>query len=86
MVRFRLFPVRSPLLRESLLFSVPPGTKMFQFPGFASFRMHGIAHAGCPIRVSSAYGLLAANRSFSQLTTPFIAYRHLGIHRAPLVA
>ncbi len=30
---FGLFPVRSPLLGESLLFSVPPGTKMFQFPG-----------------------------------------------------
>ena len=34
--RFGLFPVRSPLLGESLLFSLPPGTKMFQFPGFAS--------------------------------------------------
>ncbi len=34
--RFGLFPVRSPLLRESLLFSFPPGTKMFQFSGFAS--------------------------------------------------
>ena len=33
--RFRLFPVRSPLLRESLLISFPPGTEMFQFPGFA---------------------------------------------------
>ena len=33
--RFGLFPVRSPLLRESLLFSLPPGTKMFQFPGLA---------------------------------------------------
>ena len=33
---FRLFPVRSPLLRESLLFSFPPGNEMFQFPGFAS--------------------------------------------------
>ena len=32
-VRFRLFPVRSPLLRESQLISFPPGTKMFQFPG-----------------------------------------------------
>jgi hypothetical protein len=31
--RFRLFPVRSPLLRESLLLSLPPGTEMFQFPG-----------------------------------------------------
>ena len=35
-IRFRLFPVRSPLLGESLLFSFPAGTKMFQFPAFAS--------------------------------------------------
>ena len=35
-IRFGLFPVRSPLLRESLLFSSPAGTKMFQFPAFAS--------------------------------------------------
>ena len=33
--RFRLIPVRSPLLRESRLLSLPPGTEMFQFPGFA---------------------------------------------------
>jgi hypothetical protein len=31
-----LFRVRSPLLTESLLMSFPPGTEMFQFPGFAS--------------------------------------------------
>ena len=29
-------PVRSPLLRASRLISLPPGTEMFQFPGFAS--------------------------------------------------
>ena len=34
--RFGLIPGRSPLLGESLLFSSPPGTKMFQFPGLAS--------------------------------------------------
>ena len=34
---FGLFPVRSPLLGESLLFSLPTGTKMFQFPAFAHF-------------------------------------------------
>ena len=39
--RFGLFPVRSPLLGESLLFSLPTGTKMFQFPAFA-FRMSGM--------------------------------------------
>ena len=35
-IRFGLFPVRSPLLRESRLISSPPGTEMFHFPGFAS--------------------------------------------------
>ena len=35
-MRFGLFPVRSPLLGESLLFSLPGGTKMFQFPPLAS--------------------------------------------------
>ena len=33
--RFGLFPFRSPLLRESLLLSLPEGTKMVQFPSFA---------------------------------------------------
>ena len=33
--RFRLFRVRSPLLSESRLFSLPPGTEMVHFPGFA---------------------------------------------------
>ena len=35
----RLFPVRSPLLRESLLISFPLGTEMFQFPKFASISL-----------------------------------------------
>ena len=33
---FGLFPVRSPLLGESRLLSLPRGTEMFQFPRFAS--------------------------------------------------
>src|SRR5688572_3404365 len=33
--RFGLGPVRSPLLGASRLISLPPGTEMFQFPGFA---------------------------------------------------
>ena len=36
-LRFGLFRFRSPLLTESLLFSLPPGTQMFQFPGFSTF-------------------------------------------------
>ena len=53
--RFGLLPVRSPLLRESLSISFPPGTKMFQFPGYGSshpilFRCGycGITHSGFP--------------------------------------
>jgi hypothetical protein len=32
---FRLIRFRSPLLTESRFLSSPPGTEMFQFPGFA---------------------------------------------------
>jgi hypothetical protein len=32
---FRLFPLRSPLLRESSFLSLPSATKMFQFAEFA---------------------------------------------------
>jgi hypothetical protein len=43
--RFGLGRVRSPLLAPSRLISLPPGTEMFQFPGFASLRrvMTGLA-------------------------------------------
>jgi hypothetical protein len=34
-----LVRVRSPLLAESRLISFPPGTEMFQFPGFASLHL-----------------------------------------------
>ena len=40
---FALFPVRSPLLGESRLISVPPGTEMFQFPGLAPLRVTDLA-------------------------------------------
>jgi hypothetical protein len=36
----RLVRVRSPLLAESLLMSFPPGTEMFQFPGFALLTLY----------------------------------------------
>ena len=53
-IQFRLFPVRSPLLGESLLFSLPAGTKMFQFPALASatyvfsYRCIGTTRYGFP--------------------------------------
>ena len=37
--RFGLFRVRSPLLAESLLLSLPPGTEMVHFPGLARTRL-----------------------------------------------
>ena len=43
---FRLFPVRSPLLGESLSFSPPPGTEMFQFPGYRSLSLSAQGSAG----------------------------------------
>ena len=91
--RFRLFPVRSPLLGESHLLFFPGGTEMVHFPPFASrFLFYsetgwpGLTWSGCPIRRSSGRSLLAAHRGLSQLTASFIALVRQGIHRMPLVA
>ena len=51
---FGLIRVRSPLLAESLLFSVPPGTEMVHFPGLSSptygfsWRYSGMSLSGLP--------------------------------------
>ena len=81
LVRFR-----SPLLTESRLISFPPGTEMFQFPGFAPDGLYIQPPAtpsgypvmpGCPIRTSpdqSLFGgspeLIAACRVLHRLCTP----------------
>ena len=82
-----LLRFRSPLLAESLLMSFPPGTEMFQFPGFASttyvFSCRYPIGVGCPIRISTDQRLLAAPRGFSQRATSFIASWCQGIHRMP---
>jgi hypothetical protein len=89
---FGLFRFRSPLLSESLLFSLPPGTEMVHFPGFASTayvfsgRFLAFSQEGFPIRTSPDQYLLAVPRGFSQLATSFIACLRQGIHRTPLVA
>ena len=90
---FSLVPVRSPLLGESLLFSFPPGTEMFHFPGFASsglciqpgIRQHyppWVSPFGHPRIIA----WLAAPRGFSQPPTSFFASDCLGIHRVPFTA
>ena len=86
-IRFGLFPVRSPLLRESLLFSLPAGTKMFQFPAFAlhkKMEYRSFQTVGCPIRRLTYQRIFAPTRHFSQLITSFFASVSQGIHHAPL--
>ena len=83
--RFRLFPFRSPLLWESIFLSLPAGTKMFQFPTFAQIALClAFNQTGYPIRTSPDQFLFADPRSFSQLTTSFIATGSLGIPRSLL--
>ena len=91
--RFRLFPFRSPLLRESLLFSSPRGTEMFQFPWFplpALCVQAGVTpHDGCrvsPFGHPRIEARSAAPRGFSQPPTSFIGIRRQGIHRWLFIA
>ena len=78
--RFRLFPLRSPLLRESLLLYFPRGTEMFQFPRLlllalcVQTRVTGhdpslVSQFGYP-RIKAC---LTAHRGFSQPATSFIS-------------
>ena len=77
--RFRLFPLRSPLLRESLLLSIPRGTEMFQFPRLPQLvlcvQTRVTGHD--PSRVSPfghprLNACLTAHRGLSRPTTSFI--------------
>ena len=81
--RFRLIPVRSPLLRESRLISLPPGTEMFHFPGFAPHRLwiqrwvswvchEGFPHSGIPgsTPASGSPRLIAAGHALRRLSMP----------------
>ena len=84
----RLVPFRSPLPGESLLISLPPGTEMFQFPGFAPAAPHGprapaSPRAGCPIRTPRDQCLFSAPPGFSQSTASFVASRCQGIRQTP---
>ena len=84
-MRFRLFPLRSPLLRESLLLSFPLVTKMFQFTKF-TFSCLWIQQwnfMGCPIRESSDQNYFPIPWGISLVITPFIVSQCLEIHRTP---
>ena len=78
--RFSLIRVRSPLLTESLLFSLPAGTEMFHFPAFpprtlcvqmrvtrsheASGGVSPFGHPGITVRLSTPPGLSQIPTSF----------------------
>ena len=77
--RFRLIQFRSPLLPESLLFSLPAGTEMFHFPAFPPHALYiqtrvttltsgGVSPFGHP-RINAC---LSAPRGLSQISTSFI--------------
>ena len=90
--RFRLLPVRSPLLGQSLLFSSRPATKMFQFAGCplaALCVQAGVSQmtvTGYPIRRPPDQSSFAAPRGVSSRATSFLGPLPQGIHRAPLLA
>ena len=63
------------------LFSLPLGTKMFQFPRFASVKKIRIITR--PIRKSADQRSFAPTRGLSQLITSFIASESQGIRQTP---
>ena len=63
-----------------MFLSFPPPTKMFQFRGLAHLTVwYDSIIPGCPIRISADQLVFANPRSFSQLTTSFVAFESLGI-------
>ena len=83
--RFGLLRFRSPLLAESLLFSLPAGTKMFQFPALASVLdgCPSFTRTGSPIRAPADLFAFADPRGLSRLVAPFFASWSRGIRPAP---
>ena len=68
--RFGLLRFRSPLLAKSLLFSSPAGTKMFQFPAFASLDTGPSARWVHPFGNSGIEGYLHLPRTYRSLSRP----------------
>ena len=74
-----------------MLFSLPPGTEMFHFPGFPPLTLYiqvrVTPHDGCrvpPFGHPRIKALSAAPRGLSRPDTSFIGSWYQGIHRAPL--
>lgn len=72
------------------MFSLPPGTQMFHFPGFPltalCVQAGATRHDPCrvfPFGDPRIGACLAAPRGLSQPATSFIGFQRLGIHRVP---
>ena len=83
---FGLFPVRSPLLRESLIVFYSSGYLDVSVHRVSTFRWHVFNMPGYPIRKSILKRLFASQYGLSQLITSFIAIESLGIRQLPFVA
>lgn len=90
-IGFSLIRFRSPLLTESLLFSLPVGTEMFHFPTFPPHTLYIQArvtrHHSCwvsPFGNPRITARLTAPRGLSQPPTSFIGSWCQGIHRTLL--
>ncbi len=79
---FGLIPVRSPLLGESLLLSIPPGTKMVHFPGFAS---RSLLYSGADIPILIGISLEDSEIPGSQPVcgSPRLIAAYHVLHRLP---
>jgi hypothetical protein len=75
-----LIRVRSPLLTESLLMSFPPGTEMFQFPGFASLAGYTLR---CGFPHSDIHGSTGARPSPQLFAACHVLHRLLAPRHPP---
>jgi hypothetical protein len=92
-IRFGLFPLRSPLLGESRLISLPRATKMFQFarlpPTALCVQTVVSPHYGrwvAPFGYPRVIACLQLTVAVSLLATPFFGSQCQGILRAPFLA
>jgi hypothetical protein len=90
---FGLFPVRSPLLRESRLISLRRATEMFQFahgPPPCLWIQHGVSrhHSGrvAPFGYSGLLARMQLPLNVSPVSASFIGLQRLGIHRVLCLA
>jgi hypothetical protein len=91
--RFSLLRFRSPLLSESLLFSLPVGTEMFHFPTFPPHTLYiQVQVTGHDSSWVSPFGhpritaRLPTPQGLSQAPTSFIGSWCQGIHHVPFIA